>query len=332
MKIQDKACLVSLNISQWTARKYDDKATRTVSTHYETAPDAGRYNKTLVAKKHLDDLTKISGQVRTFHYSRTMPYMVKGQAILATEVLPEYMAKFAELKGQWDHAVEKFLGEYDALRDEARVNLGKLYNDADYPSLRRLRNKFDMSVDFAPIPEGDHLRINVDAEDLRQMQEEIEEKVNSAARDAMADLWGRLYKVVDSLRERMEPDGEDAKTFRDSIVGNVVELAKLLPRMNIAGDADLDVMAQKIERELGQFDPVELRKDKDLRTEAHKKAGEILGEVKSLMSAPRTAVVESEPEPKAVIVPQAIKAPEAKTAPLNADSGIAAKLAEMGIL
>ena len=41
MKLSDKALLVQLNISQWTARKYDKKATEQVAATYNSAVQAG---------------------------------------------------------------------------------------------------------------------------------------------------------------------------------------------------------------------------------------------------------------------------------------------------
>ena len=43
MKLSDKALLVQLNISQWTARKYDKRATEQVAQQNGSASQAGRY-------------------------------------------------------------------------------------------------------------------------------------------------------------------------------------------------------------------------------------------------------------------------------------------------
>ena len=47
MKLSDKALLVQLSISQWTARKYDKRATEQVNNANNAAMTAGRYNKSL---------------------------------------------------------------------------------------------------------------------------------------------------------------------------------------------------------------------------------------------------------------------------------------------
>jgi len=328
MKIQDKACLVSLNISQWTARKFDKKATDSVADHYKCKPEAGRYNKAVIAREHLDEIVKISGKMRTYHYERTLPYCVKGQAILPSELITEYMGKYNEFKAVWDEAVEKFCASYPELQEEARIALNGLYNPADYPSERQLRRKFQMGVDFAPIPEGSHLKIPIGNEELKEMQKDIEAKVRDAATEAQKELWNRVFETVSALQERMTDDGEDAKTFRDSIVGNVKELAELLPKMNITEDPDLDRMAQELSSRL-DYDPKELRQSKELRKEAREAAAEVLKQAKNRATLPQAE--RSAPSP-APAMPKPVNTAETKVEPKNETPDMEARLAALGII
>ena len=50
-----KAVLVSVNISQWTARKLDREVTDEVNASHGAQKDAGRYNKLLLEKEALAD-------------------------------------------------------------------------------------------------------------------------------------------------------------------------------------------------------------------------------------------------------------------------------------
>jgi hypothetical protein len=287
MKIQDKALLANLTISTWTARKFDKKATATVTTTHHTDTNAGRYNKSLVAKSRLDEITKIAGKARTYHYEHTLPYQQKGQAILATAIMVDYMSEIKKLHTEFDSAVNTFMGDYQLIREEARYSLGDLYNETDYPPPSKLREKFAMGVDFTPIPEGAHLTINIDAADLENIQRDIEERVQDSVQAAMKELWQRLYDVTAAIKERLTPEANgEAKLFRDSLIKNALDLAELLPKLNITDDPDLNQIADEIRRELSTIDPQHLRKYPDVRTDTAKAATQIMDKINKQLNRP----------------------------------------------
>ena len=55
MNLSDRALLVQLSISQWTARKFDKKVTNDVANTHGVASSAGRYNKALLPMNDLLD-------------------------------------------------------------------------------------------------------------------------------------------------------------------------------------------------------------------------------------------------------------------------------------
>lgn len=336
--IQDKAMLASLNISQWTARKMDKGASKTTAETYHAEESEISTYKSTIQKKHLDKIQKIVGKARTMHYKFTTPYTFsKGQAILATAMLPDYMAEGSKLIREFDAAVEDFMTVYADVRNEARTSLGDLYNDFDYPNEHQLRRKFSISYDFAPIPKGSHLQISISEDELAEMQKEIEEKVKDSMSIAMDELWQRVYTVTSALKERMTPQAGQDKTFRDSLIGNISELADILPKMNITGDAQLDEVAADLRRELASYDPAALRIDRGMRKEAAKRADAILDKVSrrvkapASMELPEAAPVAATPEPKKIDVQAAQvsieevmtpKAPAKKEEPVEDDENI----------
>lgn len=72
--LTEKAMLVRLSISQWTARKYDKKISREVASLHNTSSDAGRYNKVLIAKQAIEAIQKIVSESRTYHYINTLAW------------------------------------------------------------------------------------------------------------------------------------------------------------------------------------------------------------------------------------------------------------------
>jgi hypothetical protein len=296
MEIRDKIVLVELGVSQWTARKYDRGASDQTARAYGAASSAGRYNKVLIAQAELAKISRLVGNLRTYHYNTTLPYR-NGQAILTTALLPEYMGKIREYKDQICQAVEEFVSNYSALKDDARITLGGLYNDADYPSAIAVHRKFRVDVDFTPVPVGSDLRIAVSEEELHQMQQDIDERVRESLKSAMDEIWSRLYKVTAAMAERLTPEGGKDKIFRDSLVDNAREIADLLPKLNFAGDERLNDLAVEIGAELGRYDADKLRQDRAARESVKAAAHNLLAKIDQM----RTESAVSGPEPEKTI-------------------------------
>ena len=99
MKLSDKALLVQLNISQWTARKYDKRATEQVAQQNASALTAGRYNKSLLPMN--DALTNIhqkSTLIRKKFYTNTLPWGIEGTMMLPSANYLNFMTEFRKEK------------------------------------------------------------------------------------------------------------------------------------------------------------------------------------------------------------------------------------------
>ena len=83
MNLSDRALLVQLSISQWTARKYDKKVTQDVASSHGVSTSAGRYNKVLLPMNDLlDRVHKKSTLIRTKFYENTLPWGIEGTMML----------------------------------------------------------------------------------------------------------------------------------------------------------------------------------------------------------------------------------------------------------
>lgn len=341
MEIRDKIVLVELGISQWTARKYDRAASATTAEAYGADSSAGRYNKVLIAQAELAKIGKLVGSLRTYHYNSTLPYR-NGQAILTTALLPEYMGKVREYKDKIYAAVDELVSNYNALKSDAKKNLGGLYNELDYPSPMAVRRKFGVNVDFTPVPAGSDLRIAVSEDELHEMQQDIETRVRESLQSATDELWNRLYRTTAKIVERLTPEDGKDKIFRDSLVENVREIADLLPKLNFTGDQRLNDLAAEIGMELGRHDAQRLREDRAIRGTVRDRANDILAKIDRIKheSAPQ------DPEPEKTALQDAREGAQKETddravtpetvtpAPINVDANDErlAKLRAAGIL
>jgi hypothetical protein len=273
MNLNDRALLVSLSISQWTARKLDKKATRDVATANRASTSAGRYNKSLLP---LNDLLahvhQKTGIIREKFAKNTLPWGIDGTRILPSANYLQFMTDFRKEKGEWNSLVGMFTDSYDDLVDEARRWLGDLYNEADYPSKDKIIEKFSVDMGIFPVPTND-FRVSLANDELARLQEDLEQRMVSVQQEAMSDCWHRLHKHVQHMADKLsDPNG----IFRDSMLDNAQETCDLLSRLNIADDPNLEAMRRAVEDKLINHHPDSLRNDPDLRQDTADEARKIM--------------------------------------------------------
>ncbi len=281
MNLSDRALLVQLSVSQWTARKYDKKVTNEVASAHGTTTAAGRYNKSLLPMNdYLDRVHKKTTHIRTKFYENTLPWGIEGTMMLPTSNYLQFMTDFRKEKGEWQYLVNEFVGNYDQLRLDAKRLLGSLYNDEDYPDESDVARKFKMDMAIFPVPNTD-FRVAIASDELTRIQEDVEKRIADAQTTAMKEVWDRLYDRVKHMAEKL---ADPKAIFRDTMVENTKELCALLPRLNFMDDPNLEQLRQQVEASLIKH-PDALRNDPDLRRDTAAEAKAIMDKMSTFMGA-----------------------------------------------
>jgi hypothetical protein len=281
MNLNDRALLVQLSVSQWTARKYDKKVTNEVASAHGTTTAAGRYNKSLLPMNdYLDRVHKKTTHIRTKFYENTLPWGIEGTMMLPTSNYLQFMTDFRKEKGEWQYLVNEFVSNYDQLRLDAKRLLGSLYDDADYPDESDVARKFNMDMAIFPVPSTD-FRVAIASDELTRIQQDVEKRIADAQTTAMKEVWDRLYDRVKHMAEKL---ADPKAIFRDTMVENTKELCALLPRLNFMDDPNLEQLRQQVEASLLKH-PEALRNDPDLRRDTAAEAKAIMDKMSVFMGA-----------------------------------------------
>ena len=279
MNLNDRALLVQLSVSQWTARKYDKKATKEVADANGTTTAAGRYNKSLLPMNDLlDNIHKKTTHIRQRYYDNTLPWGIDGTQMLPTSNYLQFMADFRKERDEWNILVRNFVDHYDTLKEDAKRILGGLYDPADYPSAVDIRQKFHMDMAVFPVPSAD-FRVSIASDELTRIQQDVERRVAEAQTNAMKDVWQRLFDRVKHMAEKLS---DPKAIFRDSMVENAREICALLPRLNFTDDPNLEALRQQVEASLIKH-PEALRNDPDLRRDTAAEAKAIMDKMSVFM-------------------------------------------------
>jgi hypothetical protein len=93
----------------------------------------------------------------------------------------------------------------------------------------------------------------------------------------MKEAWGRLHDVLCHMSERLA-DTEEGKNkeFRDSLMGNALELVDMLKSLNITGDPQLETARRDLSVAIMGVEAKELRKNPDIRKDVKSQVDSIL--------------------------------------------------------
>lgn len=280
MNLSDRALLVQLSISQWTARKYDKKVTQDVASSHGVTTAAGRYNKVLLPMNDLlDRVHKKSTLIRTKFYENTLPWGIEGTMMLPSANYLNFVTEFRKEKGEWQYLVSDFVSHYTQLKMDAQRLLNGMYNDADYPSEDEILNKFKIDMAIFPVPASD-FRVSIASDELARIQQDVEARVKDAQQQAMKEVWTRLYDRVKSMAEKL---ADPKAIFRDTLVDNLREQCDMLTRLNFTDDPNLEALRSEVESNLLKH-PDALRNDPDLRRDKAAEAKAIMDKMSSFMN------------------------------------------------
>lgn len=253
-----KAMLVRLSISQWSAKRLDKKITLEVARTHGCKEDVGAFNKALVAKEDLAGMQKLTNEARNYHYAHTLPWLDDGCRILPAACFLDYAAEIRGFKVRFALLVTEFVEAYPRLVAHAQTVLNGMFNPADYPSAEGIERKFSFSVTEFPLPSAGDFRVEIGAEAREKIKRNIEEHMAQAAEACSRDLWKRLHGAVEAMASKL---ANENGIFRDSLVGNIVELVHLLPKLNLTDDPELEKARLDMEQKLCAWGPQALRDD-----------------------------------------------------------------------
>jgi hypothetical protein len=283
MSLKNSALLIGLNISQWVGRKQDRRASSTVESAHGTAQQIGNFSKRLLPKAaELEMIQAHASSLRKFFYENTLPWAHDGMRIISAQNFVAFTSEFRQKQAVFNRAVEDFLAEYPRLREQARIKLGDLFNEEEYPETHRLKRKFSCEISISPIPDVSDFRVELsDAE--KTLFLESQKQVES---EALADCYSRLFSVVKTAAERLN---DPEAIFRDSLIGNISELIQLLPRINPIDDPQLEALRLQVDSVISKVSAESIRASELTRQDTAKALKDISDKMGAFMGASHDA-------------------------------------------
>lgn len=289
MSIQSAAMLVNLNISQWAARKHDKKSSQEIATAHQVSIDSGRYTKQIIPKKYLEKLARLARATRTYHYTNTLPWLDDGSRILPSELFFEYTTKITEFKAKFAVLVDEFLANYAGIVSTSQAELKTMFDQNEYPHVNELRNKFAITVTMFPVPDSADFRVAIPEADLDKLRADVAVQIEKAATHAQNDIWKRMGESMLNVHDKLI---DMDNLFRNSLIDNVISLTALMPKLNVANNADINTICDDIGLNVTRYPAETIRSNKSVRESVAIHAHRIHTYCQTMLATPETAPVE----------------------------------------
>ena len=277
INLSNQAILVELNIRVPSFRKLDKKVTREVTVSKGADEQAGRFNKSLLAgADQLDKIQKFVASTRVEFYAKTLPWSDSGQRLADIRSFLTVKDWLNDKSAEYDKLASDFVTIYPNLVSAQAFKMGTMFDRSEYPDASDIARRFGFNFYFTPLPERGDFRVDVGHDIAVELEAEYEKVYGDRTKQAMEDLWSRLYKVTKHLSERFADNEKgDSKRLFDSVLDNALELCEMLSVMNVTHDSDLDWARQKLEEALHGVDMKDVRDSKGLRKEVKARVDEL---------------------------------------------------------
>ena len=283
--LASSAMLVDLQISKWTGRRLDKKASTEVTVSNNADKGVANVHKKLLGNcDELDAINKHVGETRNhYHYAMTMPWSNMGLRLVTTANYFNYHKVMTDRQTSFASLVDVFLQSYEWKVSQVSASLGNLFNSSDYPTLDQMRSKFAFNFSYAPLPDAGDFRIDIGNEQSQAMKEQYEDYYSKQLQNAMGDVWTRLHDSLSKMSERLDYQGkDDKKTFRDTLVSNVENMIGLLKTCNVTDDPKMEQARVVLDDALRGVTPDALREDDYLRSQTKQSVDEVIKSLPSI--------------------------------------------------
>jgi hypothetical protein len=285
--IFEKGCLVQLSVSQWGAARKIDKGKL---TEMVSSPDWVRATKKLVDPESLKPISKMANEARSYLTGVSLPFPIKGLVFIPKDLISRVDERLQDFKERFESEVNGFLAEYSYLRNLARIHLGELFNELDYPV--NVRQKFAFSWRFVilDVPNGNTGLIS--PEIYEREKEKFVRTMEEARELAVQSLRVEFAGMVERITDRFSngPDGKP-KVFKNSTVKNFYQFFETFKEWNIFRDAELAELVERAKEILGGETAEDIRSNDHVKERIRSDMEQVESAMAEVLVRPRRKIV-----------------------------------------
>jgi hypothetical protein len=281
-RLAERAVLMRMSAGMPGKSRTKKTFSENVKNEHALGKQSGAWVANRWPKDALEPMEKVVNEARAYHAAVTLPFDA-GIGILPAALVLEYAERMKAFASRFMALRDThFREKYPGFVEWAKAEHNGTFEPGDYPDVADILGDFYFRTEPLPVPDAGHFESTV-AGLLGMDAESINIRVNDAMHEGMKELMRRMIEplraMVDKLTEqpKIKASGKVAEdiVFRDTLIGNIRQIAELAPKLNISGDPAIDQFAVQMAK-LASVEPEKLREDKSERAVKAAAAAELL--------------------------------------------------------
>ena len=295
--IFDRAVLLSLTIKTLGTKR------KVQSSEVEVEADKSyiHVSKDILKSELLEDIKKFDGRIRTWLAERSLPSLFRSGMYLWPLGLvveaDDYLRQRQEIR---QPMIDRFCDAYVALKADAQVRLGALYNPREYPAVEAVRRSFGISYHFMECSPASRLR-DISVEMFERERNKQESVWREAIEEAKQLLFSQFAGLAAHMADRLAPSEDGSrKRFNASLVPNFQEFLRLWDSRNaVVNSTELYAVIQRCKSLLQGVTTEQVKDCDSLRSSLAASFAEISNQVSSYVQDADRRIILDEPETSA---------------------------------
>ena len=248
-----KACLIQLSSSHWQGSRMLEQG---VMERLGENSEWLRGRKYLINPELLGPIRTAVHQARNTVQKFSLPFPITSLYLVPKDSLSVVDERLQAFKLRFWDKVGEFEQVYEQAREEARVNLGDLWNEADYPMDIRSKFKFDWRFLALSVPSKTKL---LTPELYEREKAKFQELMEETRELAMTALREEFAQIIHFLTERLSNNGGKPKTLNGSMFNKLHDFMDDLSTRNIFDDERLVELCDQARSVIGGVSPYGLK-------------------------------------------------------------------------
>ena len=250
-QLKDQTAGVAFKSHKFGVRRKLDQATRVqAAAPFGAEPDC------LVASKCLLDtrsepyraVVDVITRARRYWKSMTVFFPVKGVRLIRRDLMESFdvcMKQFAE---ELKTATDGLRDEYKAMKQQARKDLGQLYNPSDYPDVETLLEEFAISWSYPSVDPPNFLQ-KLNPKLYEQEQARVAARFQEAMAAAEQALAAEMQELVGHLVDRLGTNESGSrKKLSEKAMSGLAEFVQRFNQFSVHTSPELDGLVKQIQQ------------------------------------------------------------------------------------
>ncbi len=225
--MREKFMLGQLSISVYGDRKTVTKEKNEIADRYQTAPALLSMSKHLMKNsQRLSNVLSAATEARGY-WSRISKDWDGGFRIFRATEYTEIINELSEKKAKIETATNNFANNMEEEIESARIPLGKLFDEKEFPTPDEIKNRFRFDFHVTMVPDANDFRMSVAEDSIKDLEKQLEERHNT-------NYHCIIRNMVRDLGDLLKPMGEklEAETLRQTTINKVDKIIADLESWN----------------------------------------------------------------------------------------------------